>query len=114
MRDKFALQDTHHSMAGDSGCEARMYLGVVDCGTGPVVLRLCIWVNGRRFNDDTFKAEAYGPASWVFEMMPAKTQGKGGVAKRRGMGETGGMSVTFDQAWDLLESYGLPAHYSFA
>jgi hypothetical protein len=111
MREKFALQDTHKCPDLLMG-EARMFMAIVDCGTGPVVLRLCVWVNGYRFNEDTFQSEPYGPARWVFEMMPAGKQGKKAPAKLRGQGDTG-IPVTFDGAWEIITASGLPSHYSF-
>lgn len=109
MREKFALQDTHKT----EDTESHMYVAIVDCGMGPRVLRLCLHVNGSRFNDETLESEIYGPAQWTFEMMPSRRQGRGGVTKFRGSGDSG-FAVTIEGAWEIIEGDGLPADYSFA
>ena len=106
MREKFALvkqsfdetEDEHYTY---------VYETIVNVGLGPTKLRLTLSIDGCELDPDTLEAKAHGPANWLWEMI-------GLTHKRvRGGGETGGMPVDLDEAWEILTAAGLPAHYSF-
>lgn len=115
MIEKFALYDVKTLLdPGDHHHRdyVRSYQAIVNCGTGPVTLRLNIVIYGDRYDSNTMETEPYGQAHWSWEMIPSRRHGEPGKSKYRGRGDTD-ISVTFDDVWKIITAAGLPADYSF-
>ena len=112
MREKFALVEQSFDETEDE-YYTYVYETIVNVGLGPTKLRLTLSIDGCELDPDTLEARAHGPASWLWEKIGLRSGSYGPASLHRGSGETGGMPVNLDDAWEILTAAGLPADYSF-